>query len=145
MNKTEKSILEDDLENWKFVVLGNSGQKYCVDFGKADGKPSCACQHWINTNFPCKHFFLIFQYKEKWKWDSLPKCYLNSPYLSADISLSEVLLELPAEENIKDDVPGETKLKLSTPTVDDVQQDDTNLDSEVDRKASELSTMVSCL
>lgn len=83
---TEESILESDIENGKFIVLGKSDQKYCVDFGKANSKPSCSCHHWINTNFPCKHFFLIFQYKEKWNWDSLPNCYLNGPYLSADTS-----------------------------------------------------------
>lgn len=115
--------MEDDLENGKYYLssLEILAKNIVLILAKPMASPHVLVNIRINTNFPCKHFFLIFQYKEKWKWDSLPKCYFNSPYLSADISLSEVLLELPAEENIKDDVPGETKLKLSTPTVDDVQ------------------------
>lgn len=115
-----------------------------VDFGKADDKPSCTCQHWTNTNFPCKHFFLIFQYREKWNWDSLPQQYLSSPYLSADVSsLTESSIGMPGVQNeiecisAEDDVQHEEFGSLS--------ESELSLSKEGVLKPSELSTRVSDL
>lgn len=81
---------------WEVLIRGNSGQQHSVDFGKPNSNPSCTCQHWVNTNFPCKHFFLVFRFRKDWTWDSLPQCYLDSPYLCADTSaLSHSLVNPP--------------------------------------------------
>ena len=47
--------------------------------------PSCTCKDWIQFRIPCKHFFAIFDHAEQWKWESLPKHYLESPHITADV------------------------------------------------------------
>lgn len=134
---TAKSILEEDIVNGKFLVSGQSGQKYNVDFGKETGKLSCTCQHWINTNFPCKHFFLVFRLRSNWNWSSLPQCYLESPYLSADKNaLSKGLMDVPDKAET-DDV-----------TVhDDIQDNEFERDSDTksEEGVSELPARVSII
>ena len=71
--------LNDD-ENGQFTVKGTSGKCHKVSFAI----PSCTCRDWITWHLPCKHFFAIFRLYPKWNWNSLPKSYQNSPYLSTD-------------------------------------------------------------
>ena len=33
----------------------------------------------------CKHFFAVFEHSEQWKWESLPKHYLESSHITADV------------------------------------------------------------
>jgi len=63
-------------------VCGESGTNHHVDFGKSSGTPSCTCGDWSKTHFPCKQFFAIFIHNST---NSLPKSYLESPYLSTDV------------------------------------------------------------
>lgn len=56
---TEKDILQSDEQNGIFLIQGNSGSTYTVDFGKKTCIPSCTCQDWIEHNLPCKHFSLF--------------------------------------------------------------------------------------
>ena len=83
---TANSIISSDDVNGLFTICGESGTKHHVDFGKSSGQPSCTCGDWCKTHFPCKHFFAIFMYKSTWDWNSLPKSYLEGPYLSTDIN-----------------------------------------------------------
>lgn len=46
--------------------------------------PSCTCPDWIQTNYPCKHFFAVFRIYPTWDWNALPSTYLESPRLSLD-------------------------------------------------------------
>ena len=77
-------ILEADEEKGIFLVRGESGNSYTIDFGKESGNPSCTCQDWMTNNIPCKHFFLIFISICEWDWNALPQSYLQSPYLIND-------------------------------------------------------------
>ena len=54
---SSKNILKSDKEKGIFLVCGESGCTYTIDFGKESGKPSCTCQDWMTNNIPCKHFF----------------------------------------------------------------------------------------
>lgn len=67
-----------------FEVKKTSGGTHTVDFGSNAGSPSCSCKDWIRWHIPCKHFFGIFANFSEWNWNSLPKAYLDGPYLSAD-------------------------------------------------------------
>lgn len=46
--------------------------------------PSCSCPDWIQTHYPCKHFFAVFRNYPKWSWNALPSTYIKSPRLSLD-------------------------------------------------------------
>lgn len=53
---------------------------YTVDFKT----PLCTCPDWIQTNYPCKHFFAVFRTHPSWDWNTLPTTYLESPRLKLD-------------------------------------------------------------
>ena len=53
---------------------------YIVDFKR----PLCTCPDWIQTNYPCKHFFAVFRIYPTWDWNALPSTYLESSLLSLD-------------------------------------------------------------
>ena len=80
---TADSFITCDDVDGIFTITGESSIHH-VDFGVANGQPSCTCGDWSKSHFPCKHFFAVFLYKLDWSWDSLPKSYLNGPYLCAD-------------------------------------------------------------
>ena len=68
-----------------FEVEKESGSKKTVNFGcNNDDIPSCTCKDWQRFHLPCKHFFAIFYHRSEWKWDQLPRSYLQSAYLSVD-------------------------------------------------------------
>ena len=47
--------------------------------------PCCTCKDWIQYKIPCKHFLAVFEHSEQWKWESLPKQYLESSHITADV------------------------------------------------------------
>ena len=55
--------------------------------------PSCSCNDWIQTNYPCKHFFAVFQHFPAWSWYALPSSYLESPRLTLDTEALEVFFK----------------------------------------------------
>lgn len=69
-----------------FHVVKASRGKHIVDFGAAssEGTPSCSCKDWTRWHIPCKHFFAVFRVKPEWSWNTLPKQYTESAYLSTD-------------------------------------------------------------
>ena len=46
--------------------------------------PRCSCPDFSRTGSPCKHFFAVFEHRNDWKWDALPKSYRENPYLCLD-------------------------------------------------------------
>ena len=86
---TADSIVGSDDVNGLFTICGESGTNHYVDFGKSSGQPSCTCGDWCKTHFPCKHFFVIFLRKFNWDWNSLPKSYLEGPYLCTNVDALE--------------------------------------------------------
>ena len=67
-----------------FEVKKTNGGTHIVDFGSTTNSPSCTCKDWIRWHIPCKHFFGVFANNSNWTWNSLPKPYLDSSYLSVD-------------------------------------------------------------
>ena len=64
----------------------SKGKVYTVNFGTTseDKMPNCTCPDWRTHHIPCKHFFAVFQHRTLWTWNSLPKEYLESAYISID-------------------------------------------------------------
>lgn len=81
---TEADIKTLDDTNGMFSIKCKSGKIVTINFGVNSGSPSCTCQDWLTYHLPCKHFYAIFQLKQGWNWDKLPKEYVNSPRLSYD-------------------------------------------------------------
>ena len=57
------------------------------------------CKDWISHHTPCKHFFAIFEQCPGWDWSKLPKHFLGSSYLSANMSLVDKYLNMEETEN----------------------------------------------
>ena len=83
---TSEDITDIDTKEGVFSVCSSKGRIYTVNFGinSDDRMPSCTCIDWRTHHIPCKHFFAIFQHRSPWSWDSLPKQYLESAYISTD-------------------------------------------------------------
>ena len=43
--------------------------------------PSCTCEAWLRTHFPCKHFYAVI---DEWDFSSLPRAYLNNAFITLD-------------------------------------------------------------
>ena len=53
-------------------------------------EPSCQCQSWHKTHFPCKHFSAVFKFFKEWDFNSLLDSYRNSVFITLDfINLSD--------------------------------------------------------
>ena len=46
--------------------------------------PSCTCEPWLKTHFPCKSFFAVFNANEEWDFPCLPYTYLNNVFITLD-------------------------------------------------------------
>ena len=102
---TADSFITCDDVNGIFTIKGESSIHH-VDFGVANDQPSCTCGDWSRSHFPCKHFFAVLLYKPNWSWDSLPKSYLNGPYLCADTdALSQVSMLVASTNEDKTAAP----------------------------------------
>ena len=56
--------------------------------------PSCQCESWRKSQYPCKHFFAIFNFFDEWSFSCLPEFYRNSVFLTLDID--HVTAHMPA-------------------------------------------------
>ena len=68
--------------------------------------PSCTCPDWIQTNYPCKHFFAVFQTHPSWDWHALPRSYLESPRLRLDSQAVEEYYSSPLDNAARTDLGG---------------------------------------
>lgn len=82
---TKKDVKCSNETNGLFHLKSQSGKVHVVDFGVMTSTPSCTCKDWIQFRIPCKHFFAVFEHFEQWKWGSLPKHYLESSHITADV------------------------------------------------------------
>ena len=46
--------------------------------------PSCTCETWRKTNFPCKHFYAVFNIFDEWEFSRLPDSYRNNVFITLD-------------------------------------------------------------
>lgn len=69
----------------KYLVKSQQSKKqYEVCLGSKTEFPSCECEDWSRTAFPCKHIFAILKHVEGLTWDSLSPVYRVSPYINLD-------------------------------------------------------------
>ena len=78
---------------------------YTVDFRS----PLCTCPDWIQTNYPCKHFFAVFRIYPTWGWNALPSTYLESPRLSLDTKALDDYFSGTSDSFISSDMSLEEK------------------------------------
>lgn len=90
----DTDVADIDLQAGIYTV-----KKHTVNFSITDGNLSCTCKDWISHHLPCKHFFGVFKFKDEWNWNSLPKCYLDSAYLSIDHSAISAYVSQPELDN----------------------------------------------
>ena len=46
--------------------------------------PSCTCESWERSHFPCKHFYAVFNFYAEWSFEKLPSLYRNSAFVTLD-------------------------------------------------------------
>ena len=81
----ESDITSQDTTTGVFTIKGSSSKLHTVNFGSTTGEPSCTCPDWIQWRIPCKHFFAVFKFFDKWGWDSRPEQYKCQPHVSSDV------------------------------------------------------------
>lgn len=102
-----------EIKTGTFEICKTGGGKHVVDFGSDNGTaPSCTCKDWQKWQIPCKHFFSVFHSYSEWTWDSLPKEYLNSNYLSQDTDAVETFLSRKLSPDL---LPTETAPCIENP------------------------------
>ena len=52
--------------------------------------PSCTCESWQRSHYPCKHIYAVFNYYDEWCFENLPLAYRNSPFLTLDPEIVQV-------------------------------------------------------
>ena len=79
-------FIKDGEKRGEFVIQSTQTKNtwYNLSFGGTDGMPRCSCPDFSRTGFLCKHFFAVFEHRDDWKWDALPKSYRENPYLCLD-------------------------------------------------------------
>lgn len=97
------------LEKGEFLVRSSSDSSklFPVNFSE----PTCKCEAWRKTQFPCKHFYAVFKFFEKWDFNRLPHYYKNNVFITLDTGhFDESKEESPSEpcamEELED-VPSE--------------------------------------
>ena len=85
-----------NFEKGEFLVRSstNSTKLYAVKLSE----PSCKCDSWRKTHFPCKHIFAVFNCFEEWNFHSLPHSYRNSVFITLDTGhFDQLSPEAPSE------------------------------------------------
>ena len=114
----ESDITTQDTISGVFIIKGSSSKLHRVNFGTTTGELSCTCHDWIEWRIPCKHFFAVFRFFEKWRWDSLPEQYKCQPHISS--SVGETKNNTPScthTDTVKEDVPYMNQTELPTKKV----------------------------
>ena len=68
-----------DLDTGVFTV--RSSADVTVNYSVQLQTPSCTCEAWLRTHFPCKHFYAVI---DEWDFSSLPRAYLNNAFITLD-------------------------------------------------------------
>jgi hypothetical protein len=91
----------------KFCVRSSNDKKlrYKVDFSV----PMCGCESWRKTQFPCKHFYTVFNTFGEWQFTSLPNDYTNSVFITLDTNTD---VKTNCEKRKMDQKAGSQDLKL---------------------------------
>ena len=58
----------------------NSNPKHLVQFST----PSCICESWNKSQYPCKHFIAVFAACQEWGFSALPEEYRNTVFITLD-------------------------------------------------------------
>lgn len=99
----------------KFYVrsFSNPDKNYEVFFGDDDHMPSCSCENWQRTAYPCKHFFAIFKRYREWKWENVTPIYRESPFLNIDpLGASDDQVHFTIEADTNDSGSGTYSLMI---------------------------------
>ena len=124
--KIESTTLVNDKGEFSIKSQSHQTSSYRVFFGDEDNIPFCTCPDWRKTILPCKHYLAIFQYFQKWTWNSLSKNYRESPLFNIDESVCFIHQQ-------PEDTPSGSKSQEPhnrTPTPED-ETDDVNEQSKV--------------
>lgn len=80
-NFSEYDVNCVNLEKGEFLVRSSSdSSKLFVNFSE----PTCKCESWKRTHFPCKQFFAVFKFLEEWDFHRLPYQFKNNVFITLD-------------------------------------------------------------
>ena len=118
----QSDIISQDTTAGVFTIKGSSNKLHTIKFGTTTGEPSCTCPDWIQWRIPCKHFFAVFKFFEKWGWESLPEEYKSQPHISSDagaLNNSMITPSSPSTDTLGDELAfmDQDQMELPTKTV----------------------------
>ena len=59
--------------------------------------PTCTCEAWQKSQYPCKHFFAVFAAYQEWDFSSLPEEYKNSVFITLDTAHLDINVPVPTK------------------------------------------------
>ena len=89
---------------FRFLSFQEGSRKvYHVSYGDNLNMLRCTCCSWLDSAYPCKHFFAIMQKYLNWSWLQLSSLYRNSPFLKLDLREDELSFYNPPASNDESD------------------------------------------
>jgi hypothetical protein len=70
-----------------FVIKSSSGE---INVNFTSHLPSCTCEDWKKSHWPCKHLLAIFEKYPEYNWQSLSTEYRALPWFNADETVFEI-------------------------------------------------------
>ena len=61
--------------------------------------PSCTCEAWQKSQYPCKHFFAVFKAYREWDFNALPEDYKTSVFITLDTEHLNVNFPVSGDED----------------------------------------------
>ena len=62
--------------------------------------PSCTCEAWQKSQYPCKHFFAVFKAYREWDFNALPEDYKTSVFITLDTEHLNVNFPVSGDEDV---------------------------------------------
>ena len=90
--------------------------------------PSCTCEEWHKTHFPCKHFYAIFNAYDEWDFSRLPHSYLTNVFITLDY----IGFTAPEESDPKETLHSKRKIDTEDDDDDNVLREEVSQDGDDD-------------
>ena len=106
-----------DLDKGAFTV--RSSRDSMVIYSVQLQTPSCTCEAWSKNNFPCKHFYAVFNIFDEWEFSRLPDSYRNNVFITLDPDVVDSI-------SVKSTASLQTQVKCDDGASKGNEDDDTN-------------------
>ncbi|XP_071124047.1 uncharacterized protein [Mytilus edulis] len=111
-------------EDGLFTVSSFTDQNttYIVSVGSDTEVPSCQCEDWLRSHWPCKHLLAVIMHFPESSWNDLPVHYRDNPmFILDELCIQDIGFKVPTDsydeplyEEAKEASKIESPIKLET-------------------------------